>query len=106
MSKREGPDTGPEPKRARTNETVEVPDELLRTILRTTNLHDDEWDDLLEWLPKQSVDKLLPQLDATHYLRRLFEREQREKVTNELNSLGPTRPVSYTHLTLPTTPYV
>ena len=91
MSKREGPDTGPEPKRARTNETVEVPDELLRTILRTTNLHDDEWDDLLEWLPKQSVDKLLPQLDATHYLRRLFEREQREKVTNELNSLGPTR---------------
>ena len=91
MSKREGSDTGPEPKRARTNETVEVPDELLRGILRRTNLHDDEWDDVLKWLPKESVDKLLPQLESEHYLRRLFEREEREKVINELNSLGPTR---------------
>ena len=91
MSKREGPDTGPEPKRTRTNETVEVPDELLRGILRRTNLHDDEWDDVLKWLPKESVDKLLPQLESEHYLRRLFEREEREKVINELNSLGPTR---------------
>ena len=91
MSKREGSDTGPEPKRARTNETVEVPEKLLRTILRTTHLNDDEWDDVLEWLPKESVDKLLPQLESEHYLRRLFEREEREKVINELNSLGPTR---------------
>ena len=91
MSKREGPNTAPEPKRARTNETVEVPEKLLRTILRRTHLNDDEWDDLLEWLPKESVDKLLPKLDANHYLRRLFEREEREKVINELNSLGPTR---------------
>ena len=90
MSKREGPDTGPEPKRARTNETVEIPKRTLAAILPYISAPDYLWDDLYTALPQDTLKELLPQVDINHYARRTFEKDRRLAAESVLENLAPT----------------
>ena len=99
MSKREGPDTGPEPKRARTNDTVEIPKRTLAAILpylsdspfSRADLPDELWADLYTTLPPDTIKKLLPQVNINHYAWRIEEKQRRMEVQEFLNNLAPTK---------------
>ncbi len=99
MSKREGPDTAPEPKRARTNETVEIPKRTLAAILpylsdsafSRADLPDELWADLYTTLPLDTIKKLLPQVNINHYAWRIEEKQRRMEVQELLNNLAPTK---------------
>ena len=99
MSKREGSDTGPEPKRARTNDTVEIPKRTLAAILpylsdspfSRADLPDELWADLYTTLPPDTIQKLLPQVNINHYAWRIEEKQRRMEVQEFLNNLAPTK---------------